>query len=323
MASSPYEPLTRPGTFTPQNSSDNLFDYVTYESAGLSSSPPETDWDSGDAISKPPLYPATTLPSYMPPYSSPKGSLSTSPTTSRAKKTVNPNLYKTELCRSFEATGYCRYGERCQFAHGVEELRPIVRHPKYKTQLCKTYVALGTCPYGSRCRFIHALTKREFEDEQKRAEEEKRRERERIDRLRAQQEKIRKEQERILIEQEKLHDEFSTLSIDGHEEIKRTMPIAISISRPYEEDDSPLNSPEESESIIPEPMKARSASPIRPPSEHEDVRAVSLPDSAPKPLEKQVISSTGQLFQTRLPFFRDLTIDPSKLAAAFAFQRNV
>ena len=65
------------------------------------------------------------------------------------------SLYKTELCHSFEETGYCRYGSKCQFAHGGAELRPVVRHPKYKTEICKTFYSHGTCPYGKRCRFIH------------------------------------------------------------------------------------------------------------------------------------------------------------------------
>jgi hypothetical protein len=65
------------------------------------------------------------------------------------------DLYKTELCRSFMETGFCRYHSKCQFAHGIEELRPVKRHPKYKTRLCKNFIENGTCPYGSRCRFIH------------------------------------------------------------------------------------------------------------------------------------------------------------------------
>jgi len=65
------------------------------------------------------------------------------------------SLYKTELCRSWEETGSCRYGNKCQFAHGKDELRPIIRHPKYKTEICKAFHTVGTCPYGTRCRFIH------------------------------------------------------------------------------------------------------------------------------------------------------------------------
>ena len=63
--------------------------------------------------------------------------------------------YKTELCRPYEENGTCKYADKCQFAHGRAELRPVVRHPKYKTDLCKTYHTTGLCPYGPRCHFIH------------------------------------------------------------------------------------------------------------------------------------------------------------------------
>lgn len=69
--------------------------------------------------------------------------------------------YKTELCKSFTETGVCRYGVKCQFAHGKEEVRAVLRHPKYKTEICKTFHNTGTCPYGIRCRFIHTRTKDE------------------------------------------------------------------------------------------------------------------------------------------------------------------
>ncbi|CAA9999378.1 unnamed protein product [Nesidiocoris tenuis] len=64
-------------------------------------------------------------------------------------------LYKTELCRPYEESGTCKYGEKCQFAHGGHELRCLVRHPKYKTELCRTFHSVGFCPYGPRCHFIH------------------------------------------------------------------------------------------------------------------------------------------------------------------------
>ncbi|KAM9168603.1 uncharacterized protein V3H86_013633 [Mergus octosetaceus] len=64
-------------------------------------------------------------------------------------------LYKTELCRPFSATGRCRYGSRCQFAHGPGELRGLRRHPKYRTQPCSTFLRCGSCPYGPRCHFLH------------------------------------------------------------------------------------------------------------------------------------------------------------------------
>ncbi|XP_020796198.2 mRNA decay activator protein ZFP36 [Boleophthalmus pectinirostris] len=65
------------------------------------------------------------------------------------------NRYKTELCRGFQETGSCKYGNKCQFAHGEAELRGLYRHPKYKTEACRTFYNFGYCPYGSRCHFIH------------------------------------------------------------------------------------------------------------------------------------------------------------------------
>ncbi|KAJ8514945.1 hypothetical protein ONZ45_g7580 [Pleurotus djamor] len=64
-------------------------------------------------------------------------------------------LYKTEPCRSWEEKGTCRYGIKCQFAHGEEEIRSVSRHPKYKTEICRTFWVSGSCPYGKRCCFIH------------------------------------------------------------------------------------------------------------------------------------------------------------------------
>ncbi|KAI9609246.1 hypothetical protein H4Q26_007194 [Puccinia striiformis f. sp. tritici PST-130] len=65
------------------------------------------------------------------------------------------NLYKTELCRSWEEKGTCRYGSKCQFAHGQEELKGVSRHPKFKTEICRTFWLHGSCPYGKRCCFLH------------------------------------------------------------------------------------------------------------------------------------------------------------------------
>ncbi|CAM4576097.1 hypothetical protein PO909_032808 [Leuciscus waleckii] len=63
--------------------------------------------------------------------------------------------YKTELCRTYEESGTCKYGSKCQFAHGMDELRGLNRHPKYKTEPCRTFHTIGFCPYGARCHFIH------------------------------------------------------------------------------------------------------------------------------------------------------------------------
>lgn len=74
---------------------------------------------------------------------------------SKSPQKLQASLYKTERCRSWQSTGNCKYGNKCQFAHGDDELRPVMRHPKYKTQVCKTYSRDKVCPYGTRCRFIH------------------------------------------------------------------------------------------------------------------------------------------------------------------------
>ncbi|XP_073349512.1 mRNA decay activator protein ZFP36L1-like [Pagrus major] len=73
---------------------------------------------------------------------------------------VNSSRYKTELCRPFEENSTCKYGDKCQFAHGMHELRSLSRHPKYKTELCRTFHSIGFCPYGPRCHFIHITEER-------------------------------------------------------------------------------------------------------------------------------------------------------------------
>ncbi|KAJ7102271.1 hypothetical protein B0H15DRAFT_795796 [Mycena belliarum] len=85
------------------------------------------------------------------------GSLSPNSTSGQGPSANNRKLglYKTELCRSWEEKGTCRYAGKCQFAHGEEELRNVSRHPKYKTEICRTFWVSGSCPYGKRCCFIH------------------------------------------------------------------------------------------------------------------------------------------------------------------------
>lgn len=87
---------------------------------------------------------------------------SASSTSSSSKLPVKCDRYKTELCRTYEENGTCRYGDKCQFAHGAAEMRTVARHPKYKTDLCRTFHTTGFCPYGSRCHFIHSLHERQL-----------------------------------------------------------------------------------------------------------------------------------------------------------------
>lgn len=76
-------------------------------------------------------------------------------TGSASSVSSSSSRYKTELCRSFTESGFCKYGGKCQFAHGAEELRDLNRHPKYKTEPCRTFHTIGFCPYGVRCHFVH------------------------------------------------------------------------------------------------------------------------------------------------------------------------
>ncbi|XP_042501316.1 zinc finger CCCH domain-containing protein 15-like [Macadamia integrifolia] len=73
----------------------------------------------------------------------------------------NQGMLKTELCNKWQETGTCPYGDHCQFAHGISELRPVIRHPRYKTEVCRMVLAGDNCPYGHRCHFRHALTEQE------------------------------------------------------------------------------------------------------------------------------------------------------------------
>ncbi|KAK8811368.1 hypothetical protein WA158_003102 [Blastocystis sp. Blastoise] len=54
------------------------------------------------------------------PMSSVSGDFGHNPKLPRVAKSA---LYKTRKCRNYDATGFCRYGDLCQFAHGDKELR--------------------------------------------------------------------------------------------------------------------------------------------------------------------------------------------------------
>ena len=66
--------------------------------------------------------------------------------------------YKTELCKYYEINGYCKYGDKCAYAHGKENLRSKVTNTTaYRTKKCTQFFEQGYCPYGSRCQFAHQL----------------------------------------------------------------------------------------------------------------------------------------------------------------------
>jgi len=65
--------------------------------------------------------------------------------------------YKTEMCKNWIEVGYCRYGSKCQFAHGDQELmgKQAPSNSKYKSKQCTTFQEKLFCPYGKRCLFRH------------------------------------------------------------------------------------------------------------------------------------------------------------------------
>ncbi|KAL6848712.1 hypothetical protein ACP4OV_021295 [Aristida adscensionis] len=87
-----------------------------------------------------------------------KGAEKEPPTAGLEFEVYNQGMFKTELCNKWEETGACPYGDQCQFAHGISELRPVIRHPRYKTEVCRMVLAGVVCPYGHRCHFRHSIT---------------------------------------------------------------------------------------------------------------------------------------------------------------------
>ena len=67
--------------------------------------------------------------------------------------------YKTELCKYYEINGFCKYGDCCAYAHGIENLRSKVTNTTaYRTKKCMQFFENGYCPYGNRCQFAHQIT---------------------------------------------------------------------------------------------------------------------------------------------------------------------
>jgi butyrate response factor 1 len=76
----------------------------------------------------------------------------------KIEEKVDKTKYKTEMCKNWIEVGLCRYGNKCQFAHGGKELlgkAPPVNNIKYKSKTCSTFNEHLFCPYGQRCLFKH------------------------------------------------------------------------------------------------------------------------------------------------------------------------
>ena len=63
--------------------------------------------------------------------------------------------YKTELCRNWQS-GFCEFGDKCFFAHSLEEIRDKVQLSfGLKQMKCKSFFELGYCLVGSKCQYSH------------------------------------------------------------------------------------------------------------------------------------------------------------------------
>jgi hypothetical protein len=87
------------------------------------------------------------------------------PQASQPKGPNNPR-YKTTLCKHYDTPQGCSYGDKCQFAHGRNEIRlnnsqfaPMIKNQNsmlnYKIVKCKNWEKDGTCKYGVHCTFAH------------------------------------------------------------------------------------------------------------------------------------------------------------------------
>ena len=74
------------------------------------------------------------------------------------KSKLKGGKYKTEECLAWTVKGTCKYGKKCRFAHGQDEIRKIKHHKRYRTIKCEKWENEMFCCYGKRCRFLHNPT---------------------------------------------------------------------------------------------------------------------------------------------------------------------
>ena len=64
---------------------------------------------------------------------------------------------KSELCKKFMENGHCKFGNNCDFAHGLDELKEKKHvNSLFKTQVCKNFLQ-NNCRFGDRCHFVHPV----------------------------------------------------------------------------------------------------------------------------------------------------------------------
>ncbi|KAL7489279.1 hypothetical protein ACHAW6_014864 [Cyclotella cf. meneghiniana] len=72
---------------------------------------------------------------------------------------------KTELCRYYNTPKGCVFGDKCNYAHGEQELKfnklidleaaQLIDVEVFRTHPCFTWVATGACPFDQRCTRLH------------------------------------------------------------------------------------------------------------------------------------------------------------------------
>ncbi|VDP99974.1 unnamed protein product [Trichobilharzia regenti] len=68
----------------------------------------------------------------------------------------NNRFFKTRICALYSRNPRdCIFGDKCQFAHGLTDLRYVLPERNYKREICKSYHYFGECIYGKRCSLIH------------------------------------------------------------------------------------------------------------------------------------------------------------------------
>lgn len=73
----------------------------------------------------------------------------------KSNEKVDEQKYKTQMCANWIEKNECRYGNKCQFAHGKDELDIFKTSNKRRTKNCRTFFKDKSCMYGNRCMFRH------------------------------------------------------------------------------------------------------------------------------------------------------------------------
>lgn len=76
---------------------------------------------------------------------------------SASGRTTDESKYKTELCKNWIEKGYCSYGGKCRFAHGVKEIKSkLMFNYLFRSKPCFEFHEKLHCMYGVRCLYYHS-----------------------------------------------------------------------------------------------------------------------------------------------------------------------